>query len=74
MEAGEKELRKVFEEVTTRNVNTIKDYTTDTRNLVRDLENEVKQLKKLVMSRDEEFRGLQAQIANIQQKLYSSGT
>ena len=42
--AGDKELRQIFEETTTQNVKATVAYSTDTRKVVRDLEEKVNNL------------------------------
>lgn len=74
MEAGELEIKKAFEEVTTKNVRTIQDYTTETRNLVRVLEESVKQLKNMIAQRDVDLASIKQQLSLIQAKQYSGGT
>ena len=74
MEAGERELKKVFEDVIRNNVLTIQDYTKQTRTLVRDLEKEVKELKNIIVMKDKEFTELRKQVSFIQAKLYNGGT
>ncbi len=74
MEAGELELRKVFEETTTRNVQAILVHANETRKLLRELEEKVKNLDNLVRSKDEVIETLKKQISNIQQKLYRDGS
>ena len=63
METGELELRKAFEEVTTKNVKTVVDYSTQTRDLVRDLQDEVKNLKNMLVTRETELAQLRQQVS-----------
>lgn len=74
MESGELEMWKGFEELTTRNVNTIKDFTNDTRKLTLELKKEVEQLKGMVHTRDQELIQMKQQISLLQSKLYAGGT
>lgn len=74
MEPGEFEMRKVFEETTTKNVKTVIDYTTQTRDLMRELEKTVKELKNMLVMRDKETTQFKQQISIIQSKLYTNGT
>jgi predicted RNase H-like nuclease (RuvC/YqgF family) len=74
MEAGERELKKAFEDVTTQNVRTIQDYTRETRKMVRALSDEVGQLKNMIVTRDEEIAQLRKQIALAQARIYVGGT
>jgi hypothetical protein len=52
MEAGEKEMRKAFEEVTTRNVQAAINYSTETRKIVRELEKKVLHFEKVIVGKD----------------------
>ena len=70
MEPGELELRKAFEEVTTKNVRTVIEYTTSTRTLVRELEEKLKLANKKIMQYEEKFQTIQSQMAIVQAKLY----
>ena len=74
MEAGELEMRKVFEEVTTRNVQAAINYSNDTRKIVRQLEEKMIHLENLAQAKDKEIASMRQQIAIIQGKLYSGGT
>jgi len=74
MEPGELEIRKAFEEVTTKNVKTMIDYSTQTRELVRVLGDEVKELKNMVAARDGDITQLRQQLALVQSKLYKGGS
>jgi hypothetical protein len=74
MASGDFENQQAFEYVIRLNVKTIEKYTTDTREIVRDLETEVKELKKMMAGRDTELQQLITQISIIQGKLYNQGT
>jgi len=74
MEAGELELRKAFEEVTTRNVQAAINYSNETRKIVRVLEEKVKHFEELAQAKDKEIAAIRLQMATIQQKLYSGGS
>ena len=74
METGEREMRKAFEDVIRNNVKTIADYSTSTRDVVRNLEDEVKELKNMLVTRDSELAALKQQVAIIQGVLYKGGT
>lgn len=74
MEEGELQLRQAFEETTTKNVRTISDYTTETRKLVRDLEQTVHELKNMIVQRDKEIGELRQQVSILQSKVYAGGT
>jgi uncharacterized protein (DUF433 family) len=74
MEAGEKELRLIFEEVTRGNVQAAITYSEETRKLVRNLEEHVKILQNTVLTQNNIIEGFRIQLANIQTMLYSGGT
>lgn len=74
MEAGEREIKKAFEDVTTQNVRTNIAYSTETRRLIRDLSKEVKQLKDMIAAKDIEFAELRKQLGIVQGKIYQGGT
>ena len=74
MEPGELELRKIFEEVTTKNVQTTINFTQDTRKMVRELQEMVGKLERRIANQDETLQQLRVQLASIQTKVYSGGT
>ena len=73
METGEKEIRQAFEEVTTRNVKGAIEYSTETRKLVRLLEEKVSHLENTIISKDVELNAMKQQIAWLQQQIYKGG-
>lgn len=73
MVAGEVEMRKVFEETTTRNVVAITDYTKNTREIVRKLEKDVEKQNEILRQYDDKFEELKKQIVVLQTKLFSGG-
>lgn len=74
MEAGELELRKVFEETTTNNVLAAVSHGNETRKLLREIEDKVKHLDDLIRSKDAETELIKKQLSSIQQKLYKDGS
>lgn len=74
METGELQMRQAFEEVATKNINTISEYTRETRTLVRTLEERVHELKNMVAQRDKDIGELRQQLSLVQAKLYAGGT
>lgn len=74
MEPGEKELRKAFEDVTTKNVKTTVDYSTETRKMVRDLEEKVGKLEGMLQSQTSIIEAMRAQLACVQTRVFSGGT
>lgn len=73
MTETDKDMRLHFEEVTTRNVKTSIEYSKGTRQLVRDLEKEVSNLRKDISSKNETITEMKFQLTNIQMKLYELG-
>ena len=74
MEPGELELRKAFEDVTRNNVKTVIDYTTETRKLIRETQETLVELKRMIAERDSQITQLRQQVSLIQGKLYNGGT
>ena len=74
MEAGEVELRKAFEEVTIKNVQTVINYSKDTRDIVRTLETNIKHLQNNLLSANTEISQLKTQLSIVQAKLFAGGT
>ena len=74
LEPGEFEMRKVFEETSTKNIKTLLDYTTQTREMMRELQDEVKTLKGMLVTRDAESAQLRQQISLVQGILYANGS
>lgn len=65
---------KAFEDVIRKNVETIVNYSKDTREKFRDLETKFKQLEATVEQRDNAIAQLKQQVANLQTKVFSGGT
>lgn len=74
MEAGERELRKAFEEVTTRNVKAILDHNNETRKMVIELINKINTLEGKVREQDGTISQLRMMLSTIQAKVYQGGT
>jgi predicted RNase H-like nuclease (RuvC/YqgF family) len=74
VDAGEKELRKAFEETTKRNISAMIEHGNETRKLVRELEEKIQFLQNALQSREEDIKQLRIQLASIQTKLFSGGT
>jgi len=70
----EKELRKAFEETTTRNLTAVVTHTNNTRELVRTLEEEITTLKNMVVTYTDQINQLKMQVSKLQQKAYAGGT
>ena len=71
MEAGEKELRQVFEDVTTNNVKATVAHSNETRKMMRVLEEKVILLEGILRQYDEKIEDLRKLLVNVQMKLYS---
>lgn len=74
MDAGELQIRQAFEEVTKRNVEGVVKYSNDTRKIVRECENKIILLEKIIREKDSVINGMKQQISLIQQKIFSGGT
>jgi hypothetical protein len=73
MDTGEKELRKAFEEVTTRNVRSAVDHGNETRRLTREIEEKIARLEMQVMQQRKLIDDLQTQVTSLNIVLYSNG-
>ena len=73
LQQGELELRKVFEETTTKNVRTIVAYTTETRKMFRELEERMHGYEAKISQQAQQIQQLQQQIAQIRGQLYRPG-
>lgn len=65
--------RKAFEEVTTKNVDTMIEYCRETRDLNYKLEKKVDALQNTIMGYDSVMKDLRLQLVTIQAKLYAGG-
>jgi len=74
MEAGEKEMREIFEETTRRNVNSVVEHSNKTRELARDLEERIVRLEKIINSQNQIIETLRTQLAAIQTIVFRGGT
>lgn len=74
MEAGEKEMRKAFEEVTTRNVTAAIEFSNETRKMVQGLTKKVAHLEQAVIDKDKVINVLREQVVHLQQKMYLGGS
>ena len=74
MQAGEKELREVFEEVTTNNLKAVLEYSKNTRELVREMEIKVNLMENQVLEQNKLIDALKIQLSLVQAKLYSGGS
>lgn len=74
MEAGEAELRKAFEEVATRNINTILEYSKETRKLLRELEKKAGKMDETIRNQSGIIDDLKKQLSVVQTLIFSGGT
>ena len=74
MESGEKEMRKVFEETTTRNVMANVEFSNDTRKLVRELQENIDSTNNNFQALTEKVKQLQSQITYLQTIMFRGGT
>ena len=74
MEAGELEMRKVFEETTVRNVNAILDHGNETRRMMRELQEKVERQDATIREQHKTIEAFKLQLANLQMEVYKGGT
>lgn len=72
--SDDKELRKIFEETTTRNLKMVVAYSEETRKIVRNLEEKILCLQQILIEQNKTIELLKLQLSNVQTKLYSGGT
>lgn len=65
------EVQKAFEEVNLRNMNAVIDYSKETRKIVRDLSNQVDQLKNLVMQQNQTIEQLKTTLTKLLVEKYT---
>jgi len=73
-QAGELEHKKAFEETATKNIKTVVDYTTETREVVRELQGRIDHMEKIIQGQNEKIDMFVQQLAVVQGKLYANGT
>ena len=74
MGAGDREVVEAFEEVITRNVRSVVNYSDETRKIVRELERHIDILHNQVVGYQERLEQMQSQVAALQAKVYAGGT
>lgn len=74
MDPGEKELREIFEKTTINNIKAIIAYNEQTQELVKTLENKVKDLDGVIRQYDTLIDSLKKQIAVLQTKVFQGGS
>lgn len=70
----EQELRKAFEEVTTRNVKAVVEHSNETRRIVREFEDKITTLVNRVRQYDDRLNILQTQLSALQARTFAGGT
>jgi len=73
-QSGEKELKKAFEEVTTRNVMTVIAYSKETRRELREMREKIFSLEAELRAQKAQIEQFKIQLAGVQTKLFSGGT
>lgn len=74
MEPGELEHRKAFEETATKNIRTVVDYSTGTRQIVRELQIKVDSQDKQIVLLNQLINDLRTQLSIVQAEVYRGGT
>ena len=74
MEAGEKELREIFEKTTIRNLQAVISYNDLTQKLVGELEKKVKDLDGIIRQYDAKFENMTKQLVALQTRIYAGGS
>lgn len=74
MEAGEKELRQIFEKTTITNIKAIIAYNDLTQELVKKLEKQVRDLDGIIRQYDAKFENMNKQLVDIQTRIYAGGS
>jgi len=74
MQAGEKELREIFEKTTITNIKAIIAYNDLTQKLVRELEDKIKGLDGIIRQYDAKFENMNKQLVAIQTRVYAGGS
>lgn len=74
MQAGEKQLREIFEKTTVRNIKTVIAYNDLTQELVKKLEKQVKDLDAIIRQYDAKFENMNKQLVAVQTRVYAGGS
>lgn len=70
----EKELRKIFEDTTTRNVEAILDHNNETRRMVNELKAIMVAVEGKIQSNNQDITEIKRQLAKIQSIIFRGGT
>jgi len=73
-QSGELELKKAFEETTTRNVKMILDHSNETRRLVLILEQKILTIEQSIQIQNEKLEFIKKLLADLQGIIYKGGT
>ena len=63
-----------YERATTQNVTAIRDYTKVTRDMVREMQEEIRALKNVIGNYESQVSELRRQLSILQQRFYNAGT
>ncbi len=74
MAAGDREVLKALEEVTTRNVTAVVAHANETREITLGVEKRINKLEEIILQQNEIIEAFRLQLSLIQGKLYSGGT
>lgn len=74
MQAGEFESYKAFEETAVHNIKLCVAFTNDTRKIVKELTDEIKHLKQMLLTKDQQIGQIQKQIGTLLQNKFNEGT
>ena len=74
MDAGEQQLREIFEKTTITNIKAIVAYNDLTQELVKKLEKQVRSLDGIIRQYDAKFENMNKQLVAIQTKIYAGGS
>ncbi|HAP37717.1 hypothetical protein A2574_01695 [Candidatus Shapirobacteria bacterium RIFOXYD1_FULL_38_32] len=74
MDAGEQQLREIFEKNTINNIKAIIVYNQLTEELVKKLQKQVKDLDGIIRQYDSKFENINKQLVAIQTRVYAGGS
>lgn len=74
MQTGEKELRQVFEETTTRNVRAVVEHANATRAQVRALREDLDHANNRIAALEDVIKQLRTQLVALQARVYAGGS
>ena len=74
MEAGEIEIRKAFEEVSTKNIKAMLEHGNETRRMLRELEEKVSRQDETIRNQNTTIEAIRLQLSQVQGIVYGGGT